>query len=395
MLRLGPRRRLFERSTVAKVLALLFITVLVLAQTHHRPPVHHISTDSQATDLAVAIAENERLSAKDASQPQYAGALCREHGWERFKRRAVPHPGTGSSKRKVYDLFTLNTELDWLEIRLNTTYDYVDYFVIVEGQRTFTNMEKPLVLRDNWARFAPWHDKIIYHELTYPEDVEPTLSWDFETLQRNALFTQVFPSLKGEQAPTEGDVLVVADVDEIVRPETLLVLRACDIPRRLTLRSRMYYYSFSLLHRGEEWAHPQATTYQGSLGQATILPDDLRNGIGGGWGYLLGPLARWREQADLWNAGWHCSSCFSTLNEVLRKMESSSHMQLNAPEYRKPERIVDQIRTGKDLWDREGQIFDFVPGNEDIPAALSGNRERWQYLLDRNGSSAGFTDYAS
>lgn len=96
-----------------------------------------------------------RLS--DASE---APSLCHQHGWTPFSNPA---------KRKVYDLIMINTELDWLEIRLNTTYPYVDYFVIVESKKTFTNHDKPLVIKDNLAQFSEYRDKIIYHELEIPE----------------------------------------------------------------------------------------------------------------------------------------------------------------------------------------------------------------------------------
>lgn len=374
------------------MLVALVILVLILGHRRHAAwPAHRISTASGATDLAAAILHNDRLSSADASQPQFAQALCQEHGWDIFQKKAVPKPGTGSSKRKVYDLFTVNTELDWLEIRLNTTYEFVDYFVIVEGPKTFTGLDKPLHVRDNWEKLAPYHDKIIHRVLEYPDGFDPKLAWDYEDLQRNALLTQVFPGLTGAQAPTEGDVLVVADVDEIVRPETLLVLRACEFPRRLTLRSRFFYYSFQFLHRGPEWPHPQATMYRGMVD--TILPDDLRKGDGARqWG-ILAPLVRWPEKGDLWNAGWHCSNCFATLNELLRKMESFSHMSLNAPMYRERDRIVDRVRRGKDLWDRQGEEYDLIDDNQDVPPPLKLERERWRYLLERNETSGGFADY--
>lgn len=394
-LRLRPRH--CDPSRVGKVLIALVVLFFLFGHKQHyyyyRPPAHRVSTSSTATELATAISSTRRLVSTDASQPQFAQALCQEHGWNVFDRKAVPRPGIGSSKRKVYDLFTVSTELDWLEIRLNTTYDFVDYFVIVEAPKTFTGLDKPLHVRDSWDKLAPYHDKIIYHELQYPEGFSPKLTWDFEDLQRNALLTQVFPHLTGAHAPAEGDVLVVADVDEIVRPETLLVLRACDFPRRLTLRSRFFYYSFQFLHRGAEWPHPQATTYRGAGLGDTILPDDLRKGDGARqWG-VLAPLVRWPEKGDLWNAGWHCSNCFATVGELLRKMESFSHMSLNAPEYRDRERIVDRVRRGQDLWDREGEVYDEIQDNQDVPAPLIVDRERWRYLVDRNGTSAGFTDY--
>lgn len=421
------RSRLCE-PTGRRLKLLVALLLLFLVLTHRQtqtPPSHRISIPSPVTEIAKAISSNKNLAYADLSNPHLARALCQQHGWDVFDENLnnnINNEKKKKKKRKIYDLFTINTELDWLEIRLNTTYDFVDYFVIIEGELTFTGHEKPLYLRDNWDKFAAYHDKIIYHQLEYPPDFQPKLTWDFESLQRNALFTQVFPRLleKEEgpetgvavlppQAPNQGDVLIVADIDEIVRPETLLVLRTCAFPRRLTLRSRFYYYSFEYLHRGTEWPHPQATYYAGGVpvdGKTgttgttgttgmgtTILPDDLRNSDGlREWGYAA-PLMRWFEKGDLWNAGWHCSSCFATVDELLTKLESFSHMLLNAPEYRDRDRIVDRVRRGKDLWDRNGEFYDRIENNNDIPAPLKADRERWRYLVDRQGESAGFTDY--
>ena len=115
----------------------------------------------------------------------------------------VHRPSSSSSphtRRKVYDLSMFNDELNWLEIRLNETYHHVDYFVLVEGAQTFTGLPKPMHLRDNMHRFAPYKDKIIYHELTYPPGFAAERTWDMEDHQRNAMLTQVFPTLTGVPA---------------------------------------------------------------------------------------------------------------------------------------------------------------------------------------------------
>ncbi|KAK0746185.1 glycosyltransferase family 17 protein [Schizothecium vesticola] len=293
------------------------------------------------------------------SQTRYD--TCRAHGWAPY----TP-PTPSAPPRKVYDLVMINTELDWLEIRLNTTWSSVDYFVLVEGARTFTGLPKPLHLRAHLPDLAPYASKIIYHEL------------------RNAMFDQVFPSLAGPQAPHADDVLVVADVDEIPRPETLALLRACRFPRRLTLRSRFYYYSFQFRHAGPEWPHPQATYYQGP--GRTVRPNDLRMGLG----FFLG---LWWDRAELADAAWHCSSCFATMGELLTKMKSFSHSGLNREEYRDRRRIAERVREGRDLWDREGEVFERIERNEDVPGFLLENKERFGYVLDRDGRSAGFKDY--
>ena len=309
---------------------------------------------------------------------QVARDFCRHHGWPTFT------PRSSNGERKVYDLFMVNSELDWMEIRLNTTYDYVDYFIVVESPKTFQGGPKPLAIKDNWHKFARYHDKLVYHELVLPEGFNPPRAWDYEDLQRDAMYLQVFPKLQGRQRPVYGDVILVADVDEIVRPEALLVLRTCAFPRRLTLRSRFYYYSFQFLHQGGEWAHPQATSYEGRW---TILPVNLRNGDGG-----LKPLYD-LEKGTLWNAGWHCSSCFATVEQFLNKLSSFSHKWMNQDEYRDRHRIADHVRAGKDLWEREGEVYGRVEGNRDVPGLLLDEPERFGYLVNRDGPSAGFSDY--
>ncbi|KAK1755295.1 glycosyltransferase [Echria macrotheca] len=307
--------------------------------------------------------------------------ICRAHGWKPF--RVAPD----APPRKVYDLFMVSTELDWLEVRLNTTWDSVDYFVLVEASKTFTGLSKPLSVRDVFSsssRFNTYRSKIIYHEIEYPDGFDPHSTWDYEDFQRNAMFTQVFPRLEGHQAPQAGDVIVVSDVDEIARPSTLAKLRACQFPRRLTLRSRFYYYSFQFLHDGPEWAHPQATFYQGP--SRTVLPNDLRMGLG----FFL---SLWWDRADMPSAAWHCSSCFATVEEFLTKMASFSHTGMNADKFRDRARIAERVRSGVDLWDRPGETFTRIDDNQDVPGFLLDNRERFGYMLSRDGPAAGFSDY--
>ena len=149
----------------------------------------------------------------------------------------------------------------------------------------------------------------LYHASRTAADAYPALP---ERIVINGVHAVCDP-LGGLHLP-DHDVLVVSDVDEILRPSTLRTLRACAFPRRLTLASRFYYYSFQWLHRGPEWPHPQATYYQGL--KNTLLPNDLRIADGGMW-----PFREW-EKGTMANASWHCSSCFATVGELLGKMAS-------------------------------------------------------------------------
>ncbi|POR34507.1 Uncharacterized protein TPAR_05284 [Tolypocladium paradoxum] len=373
--------------TLLAIAALAAIAWLALTHSPIRSAVatHRISdTDLglqfPALDLPSAAASPSRAHHDFYASPA-AAEFCAAHGYPVFAPRAA------SGERKVYDLVMANSELDFLEIRLSTMYDLVDYFVVVESPRTFQGTAKPLAVRDNWHRFASYHDKMVYHLLEFPPGFAPRLTWDYEDLQRDATFEQVLPRLEGRAAPVDGDVLLVADVDEIPRPATLLLLRACAFPRRLTLASRFYYYSFQFLHVGAEWPHPQATFYAGP--NDTIRPSNLRVADGGtAW-------QRAREAGTLANAAWHCSSCFATMAQFLNKMASFSHMWMNEERYRDRHHIAAAVRAGRDVWGRSGDLFRRVEANADVPAVLlqGDGRERFGYMLSRDGESAGFTDY--
>jgi beta-1,4-mannosyl-glycoprotein beta-1,4-N-acetylglucosaminyltransferase len=145
-----------------------------------------------------------------------AKEFCRTRRWPIYPYR--------QGRRKIYDLLLVNTELEWLQIRLGQMYDYVDYFVIVEAPITFTDVDKPLFVRENWQRFKKYHKKMILHALDV-EGIYFENTWARETFSRNAMYNQVIPNLTGEQEAFQGDVILVSDVDEIPRPDALKTLR--------------------------------------------------------------------------------------------------------------------------------------------------------------------------
>jgi beta-1,4-mannosyl-glycoprotein beta-1,4-N-acetylglucosaminyltransferase len=358
--------RRWAKTLIATSIVTLFWLIYYRIETK-RQIRHEIVLSSTATD--------HNVDAQGFIPLPEAEKYCQAHKWKVYPQR--------SRRRKVYDLFMINTELDWLEIRLNELKEQVDYFVILESASTFTGLTKPLYLKENWERFSDFHDQIIYRELN-DTGFYSTITWDHEDLQRNAMFDQVFPNLSGEQQAILGDVIIVSDIDELPRPATLQVLRNCQYPRRLTLRSRFHYYSLQWLHRGEEWAHPQATIYEGDK---TIRPANLRNGEGGNI------IQMKLDKADLWNAAWHCTFCFATLEEMINKMSSFSHTGLNQPEFRDFAGIVARVRNGLDLFDRKDQYYDRVEVSGDIPEYMKAHKERFSYILDRDPLNANFKDY--
>ena len=87
--------------------------------------------------------------------------------------------------RKIYDCFNFFNELDLLEIRLNTLYDIVDYFVIIESNLTHSGEVKPFYYEDNKSRFEKFSDKIIHYKvLDTPEQFNNLHNGDDEILNQ-------------------------------------------------------------------------------------------------------------------------------------------------------------------------------------------------------------------
>jgi beta-1,4-mannosyl-glycoprotein beta-1,4-N-acetylglucosaminyltransferase len=374
------------RYTRRQLRALLYTILLCLVIGLWTIVSHELSRDHYISTDLVDFSSNFEAGGQVLLSPNDIESTCRAHGFAPGK--------TQTSKRKIYDLVLMSTELDWLEIRLHTLSHYVDYFVIIESPTTFTGKPKPLHLRDNWNLFKEFHHKIIYRIVEDP--IQSQRIWDHEDYLRDALFKSVFPGLTGTaQQANYGDVLVVSDMDEIIRPGAMLLLRHCLIPARLTLRTQFYYYSFQWRHRGPQWAHPDATLYRDSR---TIMPNDLRQGLlEAGWAPVAA-IRRWWDRGTLWNAGWHCSSCFATVAEMRTKMHSFSHQGWNTPKNRDLRTLIYRVQHGLDLFGRASELYDKVESNEDVPSYVSEQnalKGRFKYLLNRDGEDAGFEDIST
>ncbi|EGO51477.1 hypothetical protein NEUTE1DRAFT_125174 [Neurospora tetrasperma FGSC 2508] len=336
--------------------------------------------------------------------------ICRPYSWKPYQPRQPSDP-----PRKIYDLVLVTTELDLLEVRLNTTWGAVDYYVLVESAKTFTGRNKPLLLQhalDSSSRFDAYKSKIIYHEAEYPEDFDPrpltsgkasasasasesVSSSPWQDFHLNAMFDQVFPSLAAEpptgnpsthnpslnssssissRRPQTNDILLLSLASEIPRPQTLALLKECIFPARLTLSSKMHYYSFQFVRRPP-----------------------------------------WFSRTHEYGPGWTCQFCFPTLTEFLLINDGVNgmdqhHHRLGAGPFgeideMERDRIVRYVREGKDLWadvhEQQGGkkwVFEEVVNNTDVPSFLLESPEgkeggRLRFLMERGGRSGGFRDY--
>ena len=110
---------------------------------------------------------------------------------------------------KVYDCFSYWDEDLLLDLRLNLLNEYVDYFVIVEGNKTWQNNSKKLQFSLN--KHNQFKDKIIYIPVEdMPGGDNPYLR---ENFQRNAIS-------RGLVDANNEDIIIISDLDEIPNPST-------------------------------------------------------------------------------------------------------------------------------------------------------------------------------
>lgn len=90
---------------------------------------------------------------------------------EKYKFKTIDANVTYTSL-PIYDFFLFHDELDLLEIRLYELYNYVTLFLIAESRQTLTGQDKPLYLKENWSKFAKYHDKIRRIEIQLVKNIK-------------------------------------------------------------------------------------------------------------------------------------------------------------------------------------------------------------------------------
>ena len=110
----------------------------------------------------------------------------------------------------VFDIFSVDRELDLLEFRLRTLNEVVDRFVIVEGTRTYTGKPKRLWVSEHLDRFAPWADKLDVLVVSLPAEAPNAWAREHAQNRRKRDFITDYT--------TAADHILLGDVDELPRP---------------------------------------------------------------------------------------------------------------------------------------------------------------------------------
>tara|TARA_R110002050_G_scaffold1463_1_gene10452 strand:- start:75 stop:3308 length:3234 start_codon:yes stop_codon:yes gene_type:complete len=116
-----------------------------------------------------------------------------------------------SKKDKIIDSFSYFNEIELLELRIKLLYNYIDQFIIIDGNRTHMGLPKDFTCKNALKKLNIKSEKIKVIELDlsiYDNISDP---WVRERAQRDELSKYV----------NDNDTLFISDCDEIINPKLI------------------------------------------------------------------------------------------------------------------------------------------------------------------------------
>lgn len=245
----------------------------------------------------------------------------------------------------IIDSFIFYNEIDLLEARLYELFDVVDYFIIVEGTKTHTGLDKNLYFKENINKFEKYLSKIIH--LIANDFPITNNAWDREKYQRDYIDIG-FKSLN----LSADDIVMISDVDEIISSDLIKKIKSHEIDilddNIYSLEMILYYYSLEYsTHR--KWQHPKLLKYSKYLHYNS--PDSIR--------YV-------NPNSIIVDAGWHISY-YGDDNFIIKKLESYSETQTNIPKFKDKNFLNECISNGKLFFNDENLIKIPIKNNKNLP----------------------------
>lgn len=260
---------------------------------------------------------------------------------------------------RTIDTFMFCNEYDLLELRLSEHYNHVDKIIIIECDRTYTGVYKGFNLEKHLDRYTQWMDKIEYIKV----ENSPTHSnaWANEEWQRNQMN-------RGWTDITDTDLLLVSDLDEIIRPETFEFMKNTDYDF-YALMLPTSYFKLNYIDTKEHYSG-----WGRAFRRYTFPGYQMRNTNG----------EHTTSKVKVHHAGWH----FGWLGDeefIKNKLKSFSHTEFDNDFILGNIDIEDNVRRGRVHIYPEQDRWKVVKLNEYFPKSLMKNKEKYKnYILPEN-----------
>jgi len=221
----------------------------------------------------------------------------------------------------IFVSFMYNNEAEMAYIHIWRLYDYVDKFIFVISNKTFSNNPKNFSFSPYEENIRPYMDKIdianfdnICNEKEYPSD---NLAWCLEKSQRD--YAKTF--IEKHYNPKKDDLFIVADIDEILTREGIEYIKENPPNNYSFIKGSMYFPYY--YHKVDNWDKGLVIRYNRNMLTLSKYRD-IKIENNNTLKYKLNsskPLIT------------HCSYCFKDLEQYKNKIISFAHQEFNKPPY--------------------------------------------------------------
>lgn len=255
----------------------------------------------------------------------------------------------------IIDSFTFFNEFELLFYRIKLLEDFVDYFIIVESNFTYSGNLKELYLK-NFIDKSDFSNEtknkiiiIIADDLYDKEKLNNNNldAWYNENKQRNHINDGLI-LLKKTSKISNKDYIIISDLDEIVNPEIIKDIKNKKILYNYFYLNQDFYYYNLKCKCIFNWNRVGIIKY-GFYIKYKITPQKIRDNS-----------LQIKQYVD--NGGWHLSYFMDT-NKIIEKIKNFSHQEFNNPTYLNYEKIQNNINNYKDIYDINNNFIK-IPINE-------------------------------
>lgn len=246
--------------------------------------------------------------------------------------------------RKVVSITPFHNETHILEMRIGILENVVDHFYTIEATKTFTGKDKQMLAN------TVQHPKHTVVEIEFPEYLT---NWGRENYQRDYILDL--------SKYSDDDIVLITDLDEIPRPETIEMLRKSfdpDFSYSLEMVIHQYYLNNQNVGEGV-WTKAKACSV----------------GLYRSEGFWATGLRIHERSIPIANAGWHWTFCGQT-DFIRTKIEAFAHNEFDTPQVK--DGLEQRI---KDNTDTLGRPFELITADIDTdfyPVYIRENREKYK-----------------
>ena len=271
-------------------------------------------------------------------------------------------------KKLIIKPFLFKNELDLLEIQLEELYEYVDYFILLETERSFQNtIRKDYgTYEKNSSRFHQYEDKILYTKLD-KNQYDPNYKYASPRERRNYNYEILKEVVRNYDFP-DNTIVLYGDCDEFPNRDIVKQIKEEKIRVEentiMNLQMDLYYFYFNYICTSHPWNGFKLVS----------LPLFLKHPI-----YEVIRCAHDREQLPtIQNAGWHYSY-FGDVDYVLDKINTLSHVENKTEKIMNRNNILESMKTGRDIYFRNNHLWEILdPNKVKLPILVKNNLQNYK-----------------